>query len=307
MTVTLLGPQRLAPNVNQTLHDLGVRGPIAAITAGWEERELEDDELAEHCGGRTRNLELWERCERAFDVDRELREILWKRHDRLTSMQRLYRLRLNHGMDAANALLDQTEDADLVAEEFSCAIEAVRRLDQEHQDRVAEIHAAYEAEIDAPHRPSLVPHRLEVAKILRDSGALAIAGGHVSVLMNRLRLFGIFEGSADDLPVIAWSAGAMVLGEQVVVFHDSPPQGQGYAEVLGPGLARHRGALPFPHARRRLMLDDTARVTVLARRFAPLLPVPMDEGARIDWNGAQWCFSPNTRLLGTDGTVRAAS
>ncbi len=306
MPVTLLGPQRHSPTVQQTLHSLGVRGPVAAITAGWEERELEDDELEAHLGGVTRNLELWERCDRVFDADPDLRETLWRRHDRLVEVRRLYRLRLNHAMDAARELLDRPEDPDLVAAEFEGAIDAVRRLDREHLDRVAEVNEAFEAEIDAPNRPSLAGPRKEVAEILGDSAALAIAGGHVAVLLNRLRLFGIAD-LVGDRPVIAWSGGAMVLGERIVLFHDSPPQGRGHAEVLEAGLGLHRGAVPFPHARRRLLLDDRERVTLLARRLEPLLAIPMDEGARADWNGAEWWLAPGARLLEADGSVRAAS
>ena len=63
--IVLLGPQRLKPTAATIVEELGIEGPIAAITAGWEERESEDDELAEHFGGRTVNLKLHERAETA--------------------------------------------------------------------------------------------------------------------------------------------------------------------------------------------------------------------------------------------------
>jgi len=306
MSVTLLGPQRLAPNVAETLHSLGVRGPIATITAGWEERELEDDELAEHCGGTTVNLQLWERTDRVFARDPELRQALWRRHDRLREMQRLYRLRLNHGMDAASELSDLAVDPMLRNEEIHCAIDAVRKLDHEHLERVTAIHDAFEAEVDVPNRPSLEKDRAEVRALIADSAALAVAGGHVAVLLNRLRLFGIEDAvRLRGLPVIGWSAGAMALGERVVLFHDRPPQGRGNAEVLEPGIGLYEGAVPFPHARRRLLLDDPERVQLLARRLAPLIAIPMDEGARVDWDGSDWTFRSGTRRLATDGALVA--
>ena len=48
----VLGPQRHRPCVRAALESaLGeVRGPVALITAGWEEREGEDDELREAGG-----------------------------------------------------------------------------------------------------------------------------------------------------------------------------------------------------------------------------------------------------------------
>ena len=61
----------------------------------------------------------------------------------------------------------------------------------------------------------------------------------------------------------------MALGQRVVLFHDSPPQGFGNAEVWGPGLGLYTGVLVFPHAQRRLALEDAGRVAILARRFQP--------------------------------------
>ena len=71
-----------------------------------------------------------------------------------------------------------------------------------------------------------------------------IAGGHVASLLNRLALFDVLELAAGK-PVIAWSAGAMVLTDRIVLFHDYPPYGSDIAQVLdaGFGLApRHRRA-----------------------------------------------------------------
>ncbi|MDH3254578.1 MAG: hypothetical protein OEM62_06265, partial [Acidobacteriota bacterium] len=61
--IVLLGPQRLRPKLADVVRQMNVSGQIAAVTAGWEEREQEDDELAEHLGGRTVNLELYRRGE----------------------------------------------------------------------------------------------------------------------------------------------------------------------------------------------------------------------------------------------------
>ena len=97
---------------------------------------------------------------------------------------------------------------------------------------------------------------------------LAIAGGHVAILVNRMRLFDLDRKLAGKA-VFAWSAGAMAIAERVVLFHHSPPQGYGNTEVLEHGLGLVRGLVLFPHARRRLALDDRRRVALLARRFAP--------------------------------------
>ena len=95
----------------------------------------------------------------------------------------------------------------------------------------------------------------------------------------------------------------MALGELVVLFHDSPPQGAGDAEVLAAGLRAYPGVLPLPHARRRLRLADPLRVALLARRFTPLSCVALDEGARLDWNGRGWSLPAPLPWLEEDGRV----
>lgn len=133
-----------------------------------------------------------------------------------------------------------------------------------------------------------------------------IAGGHVAVLLNRLRLFGVIE-LAEDKPIVAWSAGAMALGARVVLFHDSPPWGAGNAEVLEVGLGCYRGLLPLPDARHWLRLEDPARVALFARRFAPDLCAALDDGAAVRGEPGRWRPLWQTRFLTTAGKVRLAA
>jgi hypothetical protein len=105
------------------------------------------------------------------------------------------------------------------------------------------------------------------------------------------------------MPVIGWSAGAMVLGERVVLFHDHPPQGPGYPEVFEIGIGLHRGVIPLPHASRRLDLDDPLRVQLFARRFRPAQCVVLDPKTRIDWSGRRWHGLDGTKRLGEDGRL----
>jgi hypothetical protein len=95
----------------------------------------------------------------------------------------------------------------------------------------------------------------------------------------------------------------MVLGERVVLFHDNPPQGPGNAEVMEEGLGLCPGLLPFPHARRRLALQEPLRVALLARRFTRFICVPMDEGTRLDWNRERWQMKVGVRRLTENGKV----
>jgi hypothetical protein len=109
-----------------------------------------------------------------------------------------------------------------------------------------------------------------------------------------------------DRLVVAWSAGAMVVCERVILFHDHPPQGPGNAEVLESGLGLVRDVVPLPHARHRLDLDDTEHVALFASRFAPAACIPMNEGARVDVDPSGRSAPPGTLRLQPDGALGAA-
>src|SRR5262249_49144073 len=153
--------------------------------------------------------------------------------------------------------------------------------------RIRAVHDAWLARWRPAERAAVKRRRKEIADALRGASALCIAGGHVAVLLNRLRLFDI-AGLIGDRPVLAWSAGAITRREGVVLFHDDPPEGPGRAELLDLGLGLIPGIVPLPHARKRLRVDDPACMSRLARRFAPAACVALDAGARIDWDGTKW-------------------
>ena len=112
--------------------------------------------------------------------------------------------------------------------------------------------------------------------------AIAVAGGHVASLLNRLRLFGIGELARNKF-VFAWCGGAMAISERVVLFHHSPPQGPGAAEVLDRGLGLAGNVVVLPQPEFRLRLDDRERIQVLVRRFAPSTCLAMPARSRVTW------------------------
>ena len=109
--------------------------------------------------------------------------------------------------------------------------------------------------------------------------------------------------------MIAWSAGAMALADRIVLFGDRSPQGPGHPEVYGSGLSVLRDVVLLPHARARMLLDDTPRMAVFARRFAPARCVLLDAApgssstAVRHRSGGGW--PPGTRVLAEDGHVTA--
>jgi hypothetical protein len=290
--------------VRRALERLGVEGTVAAVTAGWQEREPEERELGEHLSRPVVNLALYLRAERLFARDKELFEALRRRQERLRALQRLYQLRLAYALDAARELLRLDGDPRLIDAERESAIDAVRSLDAHHLARLKELHAEFDDRWRPLERDAVERTRKTLADKLERCGALLIAGGHVAVLLNRLRLFGVLD-LFQDKPVIAWSAGAMSLAERIVLFHDSPPQGPGNAEVFDVGLGLAPGIVPLPHASQRLRLEDPIRVGLFARRFAPARSIPLQEGTEIRWHGDEWRAGDELAELRADGSVAA--
>jgi hypothetical protein len=304
-SVVLLGPQRLQPTLNQAVASVRADGPLATITAGWEEREGEDQEMRDHLGGRTVNLRLWERADDVARRDPELNAASNEKRERLRLQHELYRLRLGHALDAARELLRREPsngDADILESEREGAIEAVRTLDAFQMMRVIDLQHDFEERMKPLERDSVDRHRREIAMILSDCGALCVAGGHVVVLQHRMRLFDVL-GLMHGQPIFAWSAGAMALSERIVLFHDSPPQGPGNAEVFEQGLGAFPNLLPLPHARKRLHLHDRTKVALMARRFAPAQVIAFDSLTRMDWNGESWRGQPGTQRLTEKGIL----
>jgi hypothetical protein len=301
----LLGPQRHVPIVRSAVETLvpAADAPLAVVTAGWEEREAEDQELRDHVQRPLQNLAVWARVERIFEQDRELLAAMRARHDALRSAQELYRLRLQGQMDALRELFRRSDEDAMVAAERHDALVMLQGLDSQHVARVAQIHHDFEARWHPGERAAVQREKRELQKLLRETSCLLIAGGHVSVLLHRLRLFDLL-GLHGDRPVVAWSAGAMALCERIVLFHDSPPQGSSWAEVMEAGMGLLPDLVALPHAQRRLRTDDERNMRLFARRFAPAMCALLDPGSRLDWNGVRWTAAAGTQQLLASGQVQ---
>lgn len=304
--VTLLGPQRFTPTLGEAVARAGVAGRLASVTAGWQEREAEDLELHEHLGERTENLMLYARSEDVLERDAELGHAYRERQERLRELQEIYRGRLGHAQAALRELEDRTGDSALLEPERESALATMRALDEHHLGRLAKMHAEFEERYRPGTRPAVERHVRQIERQLERSEGVAIAGGHVAILLNRLRLFELGKRMAEKA-IFAWSAGAMAVSERIVLFHHFPPQGHGNTEVLEIGLGLARGIVPLPHAHRRLALTDRRRLSRLARRFAPAVCMAMSDGGRLMREGgsAEWRSGGGMSRILPDGRVEA--
>ena len=299
MKVTLLGPQR-RPTLDTVAASLYPEGPIATITAGWQEREPDDAELGKLLGSRDVNLRLYRRWLDVQERDPEFALGERKLAAVLEELQDMYLLRLDHALQAVYAIQRRSGGQRLRASVLAEAIGAVRELDTAHLRRVSAVRGEFYQRLPPHDRAVIAEHRADVAGLLRDAAAVVIAGGHVGVLADTLHLFNV--AASLRTAVIAWSAGAMALAEQIVLFHDRSAHGPGHPEIYGRGLSVFSNVVPLPHARARLLLDDAPRMAVFARRFAPARCVLLENGTRID-TGSDGSCPPGTRVLGEDGHV----
>jgi len=298
--VVLLGAQRFDPSLGASVSRLGIDGKIAIVTAGWQEREPEDEELSAHLGGRTVNLRLHARAEEIFRADPELHAAHRERQELLRHRQDFYRIRLEHALDADWVIRQRAAPTAVLAEEAEASVKSIRELDAWHLAQCARIHAEFDARWDIANRPSVKKHRKEIADIVGDCDAIAIAGGHVATIVNRLTLFAL-RGLVKDRIVFAWSGGAMAISERVVLFHDDPPQGPGASEVLDAGLGLVPGVIVFPQPEQRLRLERTDRVRVLVHRFAPSLCLAFPARSRITWRAGKFTSPKSVIKLTLDG------
>jgi hypothetical protein len=294
-TLLILGPQRPSGNLSTALAGVGVSGRVALITAGWRHDESELDALrADLRGGigcETVHLPLYRWFDECMSGSPDLAAAWRLQRDRVLAFKALYRVRLASDFNVVQQLrARQVRNADVHDAELADAGRVLRELDA----RVAERLDAYRRSagvVSEPWtHPAVAPLHARIAETLDGCAAVAVAGGHAAVLLNRLRFFGLRTLLPGMLArggvVAAWSAGAMALTERVVLYYDDPPEGPSEPEILDRGLGLLRGRVLFPHARRRLRLDQPGRLQQLQARFGTCLG--LENGALIQVQDGVW-------------------
>ena len=202
----MLGPQR-----RPTLDAVGLDGPVATITAGWQEREPDDAELDALLDGRSLNLALYARWQDVLDRDPEYAEAERAHRAALAEQQELHLVQLDGVLGALREVARRGGSGPRVRDEARADAESVVRLvDDRHLARVAHERAAFADRWRPAEREAVARHRDAVAAAVAGAAALAVAGGHVGVLGHVLRLFGVGRpptvvclvgrGDGDDRP-----------------------------------------------------------------------------------------------------------
>ena len=300
----LLGPQNPVPNLKQAVDRINSDGPVVVISAGWRDSEGEIDELREMAGYSLEDLKLYQRAEEVFANEPALHELHRERQDKLRELQRLYRIRLAPTITAARKLMRTRAEPELLHLVQRAAITQLRALDAHHLRRIHGIHLNFNERRSALEVPRARAQRDEVHSLVENAGLVLIAGGHVAVLLNRIRLFGLDRLLAQK-PVIAWSAGAMAMSERIVLFHHSAPQGKRDAELLDAGLGIVRRRVLLPHAGSRLDWRNRRRMALFSQRFSPAACSTLDNGSMIHLDNGQVIASSGSSIVTRTGRKRA--
>ena len=279
MRTVLLGPQRFLTTAGTVVRSLAPEGKVATVTAGWQDREPADDELNDVMDGRSLNLHLYRRLTEVIETDDHFASQALAQRDAMDELAGIYSLRLQRALESVYVVARRPARHDIADSAFTDAVRGVRDIDDWYLRSVDQLYGELEAAAPPEASEPIARNRAEVADLLREAAVLAVAGGHVGILLRCLRLF---EAVPQDLPVVAWSAGAMAMTERVVLYNDNGPQGVQGAEVWDRGAGRVHDVLAMPHARRRLKLDDPVHAKAFVRRFAPATCLLLDEGTQVE-------------------------
>jgi hypothetical protein len=296
----LLGPQRPITNLRDIARP---EGPIAVISAGWQEAEGDIEDIHELVKTPLVDLNLYHRTEEIFAADGSLHALYRRRQEHLIELQRLYRIRLRQLMLAARQLRRADAAPQILAVEQRHAISQLRALDRHHLQRIESIHAEFEDSIAAGSAALLAEHTAAIEKTIAACPTVLITGGNVAVLLNRLRLFGVHK-MLQDRQLIAWSAGAMVLGDLIVLYHDHTPQGRRDPEVFSIGAGIIPRHIFLPDARRRLKENDAVRIGLFSKRFAPAQCITLDSGSSLQFDGTAIEAAEDVGCLMQKGTIK---
>ncbi|HVC03404.1 MAG TPA: hypothetical protein VND88_01895 [Candidatus Acidoferrales bacterium] len=300
--VTLLGPLNDEVDLAAEIEAFGVDGPVALITAGWEEGERNDAEIDRRLGGGSRNLGLYGRRLDVLSSDSEYAEAERLLRTQLDDLREQYQRRVRAALDGVDVMRKRFAGTPGGAgEQLTAAIEAVRTIDESHAAAMAAAYDRFHATHPPHHRSMISRHRDEVASIVGECAAIAIAGGHVGVLNDCLHLCNL-AALIEAQPLLVWSSGCMAISEHIVVIDDDDPAARP-AELYDIGIGVARGLVALPVSERLHGHDADARA-LLAARFAPRVCVVLDAGDRLELSaglpadlGTVGVVAPDGRLV----------
>jgi len=126
--------------------------------------------------------------------------------------------------------------------------------------------------------------RQHIADALLSASLIALPGGDPAKLLIACRFFRLenilLEALRRGAHVYGSSAGAMVLGRRVVIFHDRRNPREEF-ELFDNGLGLVGGLQVFPHVNDRLQTEDPHNLAYLAARFRHRVCIGLNAGSTL--------------------------
>lgn len=265
----ILGPQRPDLYFGSAMRDHGLdTGPAAVVSAGWQEAEGDIDILRPQTSHPMIDSGIDALSSQLLAAEPAMHQAYRERQERLAELQALYRQRLRQHSIAVRRTLSAEGSPAVIAPERRHAVSQLRALDRHHQRQIDKAHLRFDSEFNVETNPRLAELTHAVHDMFAQVDTLIVTGGNLLVLLNRLRLFGLGDVLRKK-HIVAWSAGAMLLGDRVVLFHERMPQGLRDAEVIDRGFGFLPKIIVMPDAKNRLRTGQELRMSALSRRFAP--------------------------------------
>ena len=299
--LVLLGQQRESPRLQKFIERCGVTGPVALISAGWEEDEEDDQWVRDAVDVPVVNSRLYTLADELFRQDPEVLAMLRERQDRLRALRDVNELQLEHSGAVARELWRRLDCNAAAVGAWHQTLGQIQDIDTRYLKAVSAVIKEYDRRIAPQQRRSVLEYRRAVLDRLRGCQALLLAGGHVGVLLNRLNLCRLLKHL--QLPTIAWAGGAMALGERVYFYDHFIPHAQREVELSRQGLALYRGLQLFPRADERLNLQDPCELAILAQRL-PSRCLLLDQHSEVAWTAAGELSVAQVRMIDDQGEVQ---
>lgn len=299
--LVLLGQQREVPRLNSVLERLNVDGPVGLVSAGWEEDEDDDQWVRDAIDAPVINSQLYSLADQLFQQDPQVIELLRERQDRLRELREINELQTEHLCVVARELWQRLDAHAGALGPLQQTIGQLKAVDQSYLEAVTTIIVEYEQRIAPKERPSILEYRRQVLERLHECQAVLIAGGHVGVLLNRLNLCRLLQNI--QLPIVAWSGGAMALGERVYFYDQFLPHAKREVELSRRGMSLFTGAQVFPRANQRLQLHDQRELGLLARRMTGQCLL-LNERSEITWSSSGEMHAANVLCVDDLGQIK---
>ena len=305
----LLGPQRPVINLGVAVKKAGIpKGPMAVISAGWQEAEGDMDEIHDQVQRPLHDLGIYQKAEQLSAAYPAFAQAYRERQENLKDLQRLYRLRCKQLLTAARQTFKAEAHPLILKAEQRHAMKQVRELDRHHLRSMQRIHEQYDPTFDSLTDGEISAFTTSIAKGLEGCESILLTGGNVMVLLNRINLFDLGELFRQK-HLVAWSAGAMVLSDTLVLFHDNTALDRREPEVVSQGCGIIPKYVFLPDAAHRLRQNDIIRSRLMSTRFAPAKCVTLDNGAgmlfetqHLDTNALK--IADQVKVINRNGTYK---